>query len=144
MVSTKYVETKYTYTTNLHKDSDECTVTELSGLVVAGKVFAWNVHDECALLLIRLTTSPFRLVINTICCNMLKSSITVVLALCHLQLWLGCTKVHSVTVNKCKCAEGITQTVDSERGPPSNIYNIWVVLRCKKYGLYNGAYRMLW
>ena len=81
----------------------------------------WNVHDECALLLIRLTTSPFRLVINTICSNMLKSSITVVLALCHLQLWLECTKVHSVTVSKCKCAEGITQTVDSQRGPPSNI-----------------------
>ena len=35
-----YVETKYTYTTNLHEGSDGCIVTELSGLVVAGKVFA--------------------------------------------------------------------------------------------------------
>ena len=27
-------------TTNFHKDSDECIVTELSGLIVTGKVFA--------------------------------------------------------------------------------------------------------
>ena len=33
-----------------------------------------KVHDGCGLLLIRPTTSPCRLVLNTICCNMLKSA----------------------------------------------------------------------
>ena len=67
-------------TTNLHKDSDEYIVTELSGFIVDGKglICIANVHDECALLLVRPTTSPFRLVINTICCNILNFSITVV------------------------------------------------------------------
>ena len=64
-------------TTNLHEDSDECIVTELSGFILVDcgweSVCIANVHDECALLLVRLTTSPFRLVIYTICCNMLKS-----------------------------------------------------------------------
>ena len=59
----------------MHSDRIECVYCGLEVLAVA------KVHDECALLLIRPTTSPCRLVLISICCNMLKSYST---------FWVSC------------------------------------------------------